>query len=114
MKKVLLFAAIFAVNAIGCAGFNDHPMDGQTCCYDGDNDGYPISWIYSGWDGEWSEEEEQCSWCFVWGDVPEDCNDNDSVLNWDDVDGDGFFTCDGDPNDFDELIQPDDSRDGGN
>jgi MYXO-CTERM domain-containing protein len=42
-----------------------------------------------------------------------DCNDNDETLNRDDVDEDGFSTCDGDCDDEDASIDPvDDDGDG--
>ena len=114
MKKVLLIIALFAVNLCGCAGFGDHPVDGQLCCTDQDQDGYDVQWEYSGWTGEWGEEEDLCWPCWSW-EGPWDCNDNNHYLNQDDGDGDGYSTCDGDPDDNDgSITQNQDSHDSGN
>ena len=46
----------------------------------------------------------------LWMDC-EDCDDADADLNYDDVDGDGFSTCDDDCDDEDAQVNPDASED---
>ncbi len=40
------------------------------------------------------------------GTIPGDCDDTDPALNWDDVDGDGYTTCNADCDDSDAAVSP--------
>ncbi len=42
-------------------------------------------------------------------DMTRDCDDTDASLNWDDVDGDGYSTCDGDCDDTNASLNLDDA-----
>ncbi len=67
-----------------CGDNIDNDCDGtvdEGCAVDADGDGYP-------------------------SDI--DCDDTDAILNLDDVDMDGYSTCDGDCDDFDPVLNPGD------
>ena len=98
-------------------GEYDEDLDGQMVC-EGDCDDNDAD-VYDGASEVCDGVDNNCDGALLAGETDDldadgwmgcaDCDDTDAALNHDDVDGDGYSTCDDDCNDLNPLLNPEDA-----